>query len=264
MGIDYLALHASLIEAAGGEVVECRKGRKRFVTNPGVVLPYDRRQFAASFLPVLEQLRVDPVQDVPTQLAEFLARLTYLSRGPNEGRQGDRFVHKVALDFGHGGIAGLESEPVLFAGVSDEIVKELLSHEHGEVVAARVGRLTSANTAAMEETLYVVSPIPQFQAREILFIEEYLDWSDEFNRRNPVPVMSAQYRKEHVGRLNLGIKATTVTIAMSTMNWKWLFMGRLKSDGNEDEVRRIAARACLLLHQRYPLAIAHPREYGYN
>jgi hypothetical protein len=264
MASDYLAIHAALIEQAGGSVLPDAAGRPRFVTKPGVVLPYAPRQFSGEFEKVLEVLRVDPQSATPTRFAEFLGRLTYLTRGPDQGRNGDAYVRKVAVEFGHSGITGLESEPVLFTGISDEILKELLSHENGEVIPARVGRLTSANTAAMAETLYVVSGHPEFQAAEMQFIDQYLAWLEAYNANHPPTGKGHPYFKEHLGRRNLGIKAISAAITMSTMHWKWLFMGRLKADGNEDELRRIAAQACLLLHERYPLSISHPRDYGYD
>lgn len=246
MEIPYRERFAELI-AAGGGVVE----DGRYVLRPGVIVmnvtaPTEEADRLAA------AIGLDLDLDGNARVAALDARITYLALPRSDDRTGERYLRGIVEDRGHTSVTARGYATVLFAGISLEDSIELVAGRAG-----RSARLTSSDTNAQNDTLYCLHGTPAQRAAQRAFVEAVL-------------AIRASVTPESVGgryernKLNLGNRAALLHVGMCLEDWHALFRGRLPPDGNEPCVREAFARACDLLHRRFPHVINNPARYGFT
>jgi hypothetical protein len=251
-------LFSHLIQMGGGQVLE-----DRFVIEPAVFDCFDRSSIrpSATFSAMLEYCQLDTSQPAEHQLAQWMCMLTYGNFGDakilEEGLPS--YVHRVAADYNHVSVYGQSFVPITIMGVSVEILVELLSHRAGWV-----GRLTTSATKAQDDPLYRVLGTADEREFEMKFINDFLKWRESAIGGNPKE--SAYGKKESSNRMNLGVKAISLTIGLTLVEWSWILSGRIPKSGNEEEVRDLAHRICCVLrkNEMYRDVIKPPEDYGWD
>ncbi len=246
MAIPYRDRFAEIIATAGGTVED-----ERYVTRPGVIVMNVTE-------PTLEAERLADVIGLDHDLdgnawvAALDGRITYLSFPASDDRTGKEYLRAIVEDRGHTSVTARGYASVLFAGISLEDSIELIAGRAG-----RSARLTSSDTNAQNDTLYCLHGTPEQRAAQRAFVEAVLAI------RASVTKESVGGRYEH-NKLNLGNRATLLHVGMCLEDWQGLFRGRLQKHGNEPCVREAFARACVLLHARFPHVIRNPADYGFS
>lgn len=232
-----------LIEETGGAVEE-----GRFVTRPGCAILAATEPGA-----LLSRLGVDTGRPPYEQLGEFNSRLTYLSF-PKKPGSSEQYNIDMVHKHQHLSVYGSLHVTFLIAGVSVETSMELVAHAE-----ARVARLTTSRTRAMNDPLYRIQGTDAERELQRAFLRRFLELRTQFE--SGARPRESENGNELWNLLNVGAKATALTYTMSLKDYHKLFIGRLQTAGNELEVREICARMCDLLHERYPLVIRPPRYY---
>ena len=254
-------LFAELINAAGGQVVE-----DRFVQRPAVFDSINRDSLEASptFFKIFERTQIDTTLPFDHQLAEWLCWITNGNfNDPKILEEGaHNYVHRIAKTYNHHSVVGNSFVPITIMGVSVDAVAELLAHRTGWA-----GRTTSRACLTMEDPLYRVMGPPLASLTEcqdeIARIREFI----EFKKSWPTAPRETSYgRKESRRRLDLGAATVMMTIGMTIPEWSWLLSGRMKSQGNEAEVRELAYLICQALREQevFCHVIKPPEEYGWK
>jgi hypothetical protein len=238
-----------LIESGGGAVED-----GLFVIEPACVL-IATHELSPDGQQLLADLHIDRSRPPYEQFAEFNSRITYLSFPRQEGTSSEAYNRDMVEKHQHLSVHGATSGTFLLAGIALETSMELIAH--GE---AKVARLTSSKTRAMNEPLYRLLGSAEERELQRTFIRAFLELRSQFEEDcQPRATLEGN---EFFNLLNLGCKATALTYTMSLKDYHKLFIGRLPEAGNEHEVRDICARMCRILHERYPLVIRSPEEYG--
>lgn len=246
MGIPYRDRFAEII-AAGGGIVEDR----RYVTRPGVIVMNVTEPTAeAVALANLVGLDRDLVGN--PWVAAFDGRITYLSFPESDDRTGEQYLRGIVEGHGHTSVAARGYASVLFAGISLEDSIELIAGRAG-----RSARLTSSDTRSQDDPLYSLHGSEAHRAKQREFTEEFLALRSRFTPES----VGGLY--EH-NKLNLGTRAALLHTGMCVEDWHGIFRGRLQKTGNEPCVRDAFARACVLLHNRFPYIIRTPADYGFQ
>lgn len=235
-------MHRLVVETGG--VVE----HERFVTRPGCVLIASTTATTRG-RELMAALNVGPGEDY-ADLAELGSRLTYLAfqdvPDAPDGARSAAYLAKIAVEAQHLSIFGASHATFLIAGVAAETSHELVAHRE-----ARVARLTTSNTKAMD------APLFRLQGS---------DASQEAQRREILAMLEARSsgieNRELSNMQNPGSKATALTFTMALKDFHTLFIGRLPPKGNEIEVREVCTRMCEELHGLYPLVIRSPEFYA--
>lgn len=230
-----------LVLEAGGIIEE-----ERYVTQPGCVVVSESTQTEEGAR-LCEALHIDRSRPEYEQRAEFSSRVTYLSF-PEAPQQADQYNEKMARVYQHLSVHSSTVVQFLIAGISIETSLELIAH--GE---AKVGRLTSSKTKAMDETLYRLIGSSEEQAAQKRCIEQFIPLREQWKNEG--------LKTEFMNMLNLPLKCTALTYTMNLKDFHKLFIGRLSEHGNETEVQEICRMMCAELHKRYPLVIRTPHEY---
>jgi len=238
----------ALIEAAGGVVED-----GRFVTEPGCVI-IAGHDLTPDGERILEHLHIDRSRPAYEQFGEFNSRITYLSFARQEA-SAEQYNRDMVQKHQHLSVHGATQVTFLLAGVAVETSMELIAH--GE---ARVARLTTSKTKAMNDPLYRLLGTPEQRAWQRRFISDFLELRRRFEQ--DYSPRGTSEGTELFNLLNLGSKATALAYTMSLKDYHKLFIGRLSEAGNELEVREVCARMCRLLRERYPLVIRAPEEYA--
>lgn len=244
----YLDRLIQLIEATGGIVEE-----RQFVTKPGIVI-LEKTEVTPEAKTLFDLVNIDTARPEYEQAAEFKSRLTYLSF-PEERKPADTFNERMARMYQHLSVHAPTYVTFLLAGISVETSMELIAHNE-----ARVARLTSSKTKAMDETLYRVQGTPAEQEMQQNYLREFIAFRKAGEGRY-LPRQTGADALEIWNRLNTGAKATALTYTMNLKDYHKLFIGRIPSAGNEAEVREVCAEMCNKLHTLYPLVIFSPEEY---
>lgn len=234
-----------LIEELGGAVED-----GLFVTRPACAIlartePSERRVF--------ELMNIDTSRPDYEQLGEFNSRVTYLSF-PKERGSSEQYNADMVDKHKHLSVYGPVHVTFLIAGISVETSMELVAHAE-----ARVARLTTSKTKAMNDALYRLQGTDAERELQRRFIRDFLELRAAFEREHQP--RGSEDGNELWNILNVGAKATALTYTMSLKDYHKLFIGRLTPAGNELEVREICGRMCELLHERYPLVIKAPGHY---
>ncbi len=246
MSLSYRQRLMKLILAGGGTV----EG-ERFVTRPGVLM-MNVTAPTPEAMALLDDIGLDTDLEPSARVAAFDARLTYLAFPESARRTGEQYLGAVVQGKSHTSVTARAYASVLFAGQSLEDSVELLAGRAG-----KSARLTSSDTEAMSDTLYRTQGSPDAQQQQREDIERFLLWRASLSR----DAVGGRYPHN---MLNLSCRATTMHMGMCIQDWHALFGGRLVKDGNEENVRELFARACLLLHTRFPYLIQLPPFYGYQ
>jgi hypothetical protein len=202
---------------------------------------------------LLDLLGLDADLTGCARVAAFDGRITYLNFPDADRRSGDQYLTGILHHHGHTSVTARAYASVLFAGISIEASMELVAGRAG-----RSARLTSSNTASQNDTLYCLRRgTPAQMAEQRRMIETVLALRAEIQAE----AVGGQYAHN---QLNLSNRAALLHIGMCVEDWHNLLRGRLQKQGNEPDVREAFARACLLLHDRFPYVIRTPVEYGYE
>lgn len=230
-----------LVRETGGAIEQ-----ERFVTRPGCML-IARTAATPAGRALMQGLNIGESADY-ADLAELGSRLTYLSFADAPDAERSRaYLTKVAVEAQHLSIFGASHATFLVAGIAVETSLELVAHRE-----ARVARLTTSNTKAMDAPLFRLQGSAEAQARQ---------------RRDILAALAAfgpraDGERELANMQHPGSKATALTFTMCLKDFHTLFIGRLPARGNELEVREICARMCEILHTEYPLVIREPASYA--
>lgn len=152
-------------------------------------------------------------------------------------------------------LARFSHATLLFAGVTIETSLELIAH------GVDVARLTSSKTSAMNFPAYrIVGDDPGIQDAQILYTKAVLLLRSIFeNHFQPRKLWGSG--TEIQNRMAPAHKATVLTYSLPLKRLDWILKGRLPKEGNEEELREVAAIVARELSERYPGAIRAPEEY---
>lgn len=233
-------MHRLVVETGGA--IE----HDRFVTRPGCLLiasttatPRGRALMTA--------LNIGGGGDDYADLAELGSRLTYLAFEEDaDPSRSAEYLTKIALEAQHLSIFGASYATFLLAGIAAETSHELVAHRE-----ARIARLTTSNTRAMDAPLFRLQGTAESQARQRKEILAMLA-----ARSGDIP------ERELSNMQNPGSKATALTFTMCLKDFHTLFIGRLPEKGNEMEVREVCTRMCEELHAAFPFVIRPPGFYA--
>ena len=237
----YYTKMVSMIQQTGGEV----KGQ--YVLSPGCGIIEETTITELGKL-IFNEMNIDTDTAEYEQIAEFNGRLTYLSFR-DEKKSSVDFNTKMTQELQHLSVYGSISVTFLLVGIALETSLELIAHTE-----AKVARLTSSATKAMDHPLYVLGGSPE----EIEAQKKYLEKVDEVSKT--CLKLDDKFR-ETCNMLKPGTKATALTYTMVLKDYHKLFIGRLPIQGNEVGVREICERMCRQLSFRYPMVIKTPEEY---
>lgn len=230
---------AKIIDTSGGVIEE-----GLFVVQPGIRILQESR-LAPGAIEILGSLNIPSKRQEYEQVAELNSRLTYLSFRDEPDLDG-KYLKRVAAEAQHLSVFATTYVTFIIAGISLECSMELIAHKE-----ARVARLTSSRTIAMNDTLYSVRGTERERAWQKQTIARFLPTRQE---QDGVSL-------EITNQANLGSKATALTYTMNLKDFHSLFIGRLPLGGNEEEVREVCGRMCDQLHDKYPLVILPVRYY---
>lgn len=232
-------MHRLVVETGGA--IE----HERFVTRPGCMLIASTTATSQGRA-LMTALNIGSGNDY-ADLAELGSRLTYLAfKDDADPSRGAEYLTKIALEAQHLSIFGASHATFLIAGIAAETSHELVAHRE-----ARVARLTTSNTKAMD------APLFRLQGSEA---------SKEAQRAEILAILAARTgnieERELANMQNPGSKATALTFTMCLKDFHTLFIGRLPEKGNEIEVREICTRMCEELHAAFPFVIRPPAFYA--
>ncbi|MNY85767.1 hypothetical protein D3C78_19670 [compost metagenome] len=194
-----------LITQSGGRVEGI------FVKEHGIMLLSDEKGITHQAKHLFKEVNINQNQPLTKQLAEFTARLTYLSFPASPNYNPEAF-HKRLTVMGHTSPYNLKPIAVLVAGLSIEAVLEIVSGKSNHS-----GRLTSSDTRAMDDTLYY---LPKDADRKSV------RWSIHairFFRKFLPAELSTLTRNQ----LNLANKASAIVVSMTHEEWMQLIDARL-------------------------------------
>lgn len=245
---NYFEKLSELILSIGGNIED-----DIFVTKPGCVI-LNKNSITQSGQKIYQQFNIDQLRPEYEQIAEFKSRITYLAFKDTLSNSKE-YNEKMAKEYQHLSVHAATQVELLIAGISLETALELIAHSE-----AKVGRLTSSKTKAMNKTLYRVQGTEAEKAYQKNFIVKFLKLKETCEGAlNPRELSKAG--DEFTNILNLGSKVTVLTYSMSLKDFHKLFIGRLSSHGNETEVQEICSIMCEQLHRDYPLVIRSVEEY---
>jgi hypothetical protein len=188
----FLAIHEHEVIHAGGKVKE-----GRFVTVPGVIHLAETRTTAEG-APFLKAMHINHTLSDAHQISEFDIRQTYQSY-PETSSANSRILERVIRQAQHRStVAGVMISHV-FSGVSLPGTIEIVKH------GARIARLTSSKTAAMDETLYRVSSPESDRSPEIDAIKSFLELRESV-RAIYQPLEMSENGREFFNLFNLTLK----------------------------------------------------------
>lgn len=247
--LNYREKMAALIVENGGELDDSG----RFVVKPGCsILSLSQETDNGSSLYAL--LNIDTNRPAYEQRAEFKSRLTYLSF-LSEPNNGGVYNKKMAQDYQHLSVHSSTYVEFLIAGVSVETCLEFVSHAE-----AKVARLTSSKTKAMDDTLYRLQGNDKEQQFQKQFIQQFLQFKHSLEAEGRPRDLSS-HGTEFTNMLNLCSKVNVFTYCMNLKDYHKLFIGRLSTEGNEQEVQEVCTMMCRQLHEKFPLVIREPNYY---
>ncbi len=238
----------ALIESTGGVIED-----DLFVVKPGCVI-IARTELTTATRNIFDHLNIDTQRPEYEQLAEFNGRLTYLSF-PDQQQTAVGFNDTMTRKLKHLSVYGTTSITFLIAGITVETSMELIAHSE-----AKVGRVTTSKTKAMNCPLYRIQGSLEERGAQKEYIRRSLGLRDEFEASHN-PRQNWGGGDELFNILNIGNKVTALTYTMNLKDFHKLFIGRLPEAGNEREVREICGTMCEQLQVLYPLVIRTPEEY---
>lgn len=238
-----------LILKAGGQLDDTGL----FVIKPGCVM-LNMTQESHVGKDIYHAFNIDISRPSYEQRAEFKSRITYLSFPETSVNAAD-YNKKMAQEYQHLSVHSSTYIEFLIAGVTIETCLEFVAHSE-----AKVARLTSSKTKAMNQTLYRLQGSQAEQMLQKQFILDFLTLKNECRAMHDIRANSP-HGTEFTNMLNLCTKVNAFTYTMCLKDYHKLFIGRLSAHGNELEVQEICAMMCNQLHEKFPLVIRTPTEY---
>ncbi|WP_419420746.1 FAD-dependent thymidylate synthase [Legionella sp. D16C41] len=238
-----------LIKSAGGEIDETGF----FVLKPGCMI-LNMTQETGQGKALYQEFNIDIDRPAYEQRAEFKSRVTYLSFS-TQPKDATEYNKKMTQVYQHLSVHTATHIDFLIAGVTIETCLEFVAHTE-----AKVARLTSSNTKAMDETLYRLQGAAEEQILQKKFILNFIDFKKTFEHEYNLRTLSEK-GMEYANMLNLATKVNAFTFSMNLKDYHKLFIGRLSNQGNEQEVQEICTKMCQLLHEQFPLVIKTPKDY---
>jgi len=141
----------------------------------------------------------------------------------------------------------------LVAGISIEPSLELLAHKE-----AKVARLTSSKTNAMNLPMFRIQGTNTWAQKK--YIEEIIRQRHKFELSYN-PRKAWDNGNEIFNITSPGCKSTTLCYSMTLKDFHSLFVGRMRPEGNENEIQEIVHEMATILHAHYPKLILSPKEY---
>jgi thymidylate synthase ThyX len=197
---------------------------------------------------------IDTHRPAYEQRAEFKSRITYLSF-LSEAQNASDYNQKMAQEYQHLSVHSSTQVEFLIAGVTIETCLEFVAHSE-----AKVARLTSSKTKAMDETLYRLQGTIEEQEAQKILILDFLKLKKEYENLHH-PRSLSPHGTEFTNMLNLCSKVNAFAYSMNLKDFHKLFIGRLSDHGNEQEVQEICVLMCQQLHAQFPLVIRTPEQY---
>ena len=142
----------------------------------------------------------------------------------------------------------------LLSGISIETSLELVAHHE-----AKVARLTSSKTKAMNHPLYRVQGKDTLQQRH--FLSALIATRTTYESSHDPRKTWGEHSNELFNITGPGCRATAVCYTMTLEDFHKLFIGRMSASGNEQEVMDVVQRMATLLHSLYPALIQEPAYY---
>ena len=201
-----------------------------------------------------ELLNIDTSRPTYEQRAEFKSRITYLSFNSSQA-DGRQYNKKMAQEYQHLSVHSSTYIEFLIAGVTIETCLEFVAHSE-----ARVARLTSSKTKAMDESLYRLQGNKSEMNAQKQFVLNFIQLKSTFENQSNSRSLSVN-GTEFTNMLNLCIKVNAFTYGMNLKDYHKLFIGRLSTEGNEQEVQEVCIMMCEHLHNHFPLVIRDPQYY---
>ncbi len=248
MNITYRDKLARLITAAGGVLDDSGI----FVLKPGIAILNMTKEMDTGEQ-IYNMFNIDMERPAYERRAEFKSRITYLSF--QTMADATAYNKKMAQEYQHLSVHTSTQVEFLIAGVTVETCLEFVAHSE-----AKVARLTSSKTKAMDETLYRLQGTEKEQEVQKAFIMDFMRLKDTLETEVKPRILSAN-GTEFVNMLNLCTKVNAFTYSMNLKDYHKLFIGRLSEHGNEQEVQEVCAYMCQQLHDLFPLVIRTPAEY---
>jgi len=243
----YLERLIKLIEKTGGEVED-----SFFVLKPGCSI-IAKTEVTPTGEELFRLMNIDLARAGYEQLAEFTGRMTYLAF-PEQPKDSREYNRRMTEEHQHLSVISSYSVTFVLAGIAIETSHELCAH--GE---AKVGRLTSSKTKAMDRTLYRVLGTDEEVASQKKFIREFMSF--KYGSESEAKVRNGSRGTEFANMLNVGMKATALNYTMNLKDYHKLFIGRLGEQGNETDLQIICSMMCEQLHERFPAMIKTVSEY---
>lgn len=238
-----------LVKVSGGDVDETGL----FVLKPGCII-LNMTQETNPGKEIYQKFNIDIARPDYEQRAEFKARMTYLSF-PTQSSGSSEYNRKMAREYQHLSVHSSTQIEFLIAGVTIETCLEFVAH--GE---AKVARLTSSKTKAMDDTLYRLQGTKEEQEIQKKMILQFIDFKQSMEQEHNLRSLSNN-GTEFANMFNLCSKVNGFTYSMNLKDYHKLFIGRLSEHGNEQEVQEVCTLMCHLLHEQFPLIIRTPDEY---
>ena len=241
----------ALVEAGGGQVSE-----QMFVDKPGVLVLSTAEGVRREALQLFDQLNIYTGQSNEDRLAEFTARITYLSfpNNPDQAKSESQRLHALLKASGHTSpyeVAGLQPN-VLVAGISIETMLEIIANKYA------IGRVCSSRTDAMTVPLFRVPDAgPEVQRVIRAYIKSVAPLHSALIAsvmQSDTQGLSGKDLKEIINMGHPGYKAGFMVVAATPDFWEKKIARRLSDnpDGVELELRGILKQLADALHQVCP------------
>lgn len=220
-----------LINDCGGTIED-----NLFVTDPGCKIIHITKTtpFANE---LFEKLNIESENEFES-IGEFNARLCYLSFNTNN-------LTDTLISLGHLSVYNDIHITFLIVGVSDEVMKEFVSHNE-----AKVSRLTSSKTNKQLETLYRIFGDDKSIQIQKEYTQNFIDLRQKY-----ISHFDQKKTPEIANMFNLGTKASAFTFSMNLKDFHKLFIGRMPENGNENDIRLVCKKMCTVLHDLFPKLI---------
>lgn len=144
----------------------------------------------------------------------------------------------------------------VIAGCSIEASMELVAHKE-----ARVARLTTSKTKAMDKPLYRIYGSVHGMQSDTRFQKEIIKQIQTIRTQWSNSQGSKTIPQEIFNMFNCGNKCTALVYSMSLTDLHKLFIGRTGYDGNESELRDIIQVMITQAHEKFPEYIWSYSEY---
>lgn len=258
---DYRLSAIDLVEAGDGEVSE-----ELFVEKPGALVLATDQGITNEARKLFDKLNLDSNQNDDDRLAEFIARITYLSfpNDPERAREESVKLHARLRELNHNSPYEVATQRpnILVAGPSIETLFEMVANKYG------IGRVSSSRTEAMNSPLFRIPEGNDYLRTEIRsFLREtrarYDQWragldKDALKKDGTTP----KDVLEVLNMLHPGTKAGHMVIAAAPDFWEKKLGRRLADhpDGVERELRAVLKPIADALNKVYP-GIIHSSAY---